>query len=231
MEQEKTNKTLIPLSIVIAGILVAAAIYFGASTETPSRTVTTDTAQDEIEVAPVTEKDHIRGSINEAEIVIIEYSDTECPFCKIFHGTMKEILNIYGAKVAWVYRQFPIVQLHSLAPKESEATECAADIGGNQVFWNYLDKIFETTNSNNSLNPAELPKIALEIGLDKTSFETCLASGKYTEFINESVEKAIKTGARGTPYSVIVTKDGVQDIINGAQPLETVRLQLDSLLK
>jgi len=230
MEQTPQNKFLIPLAIVVAGGFVAAAIYFGASPSRPLITNPTSTVAEQIDILPVTAKDHIIGS-RSADLVVVEYSDTECPFCKSFHGTMKEIVNSYGGKVAWVYRHFPIVQLHTKAPKEAEATECANELGGNQVFWNYIDKLLETTNSNNSLDPSQLPIIAKAVGLDETAFNTCLTSGKYTNFIQKSVEEAIKAGALGTPYSVIITKDGRKVVINGAEPLTSVKIKIDDLLK
>ena len=236
MEQSPQNKFLIPLAIVVAGVFVAAAVYFGGSTPRPS---SLDKARDksgqatsptDIDIAEVTAKDHIVGS-RSAALIIVEYSDTECPFCKVFHNTMKEVVSAYGGEVAWVYRHFPIAQLHARASKEAEATECAAELGGKQVFWNYIDKLFETTNSNDSLDPAELPKIAQAVGLDVTTFNTCLSNGKYTEFIKKSVEEAVKAGARGTPYSVIIAKDGEKVIINGAEPIGSVKIKIDALLK
>jgi len=144
MEPNQQNTFTIPLAIIVAGGLVAAAIYFGAGSSNPTPIANnTDTQAVDINLVSVTEKDHIIGDRN-AELVIIEYSDTECPFCKTFHKTMKEVVQNYDGKVAWVYRHFPIAQLHSKASKEAEATECAAELGGNQAFWKYLDKIFET---------------------------------------------------------------------------------------
>ncbi|PIQ66229.1 MAG: disulfide bond formation protein DsbA [Candidatus Zambryskibacteria bacterium CG11_big_fil_rev_8_21_14_0_20_42_18] len=230
-EQSPLNKQLVPLSIVVAGGLIALAVYFGGggTGKLPTNNaVNTETAG--IEIAPVTAKDHILGSRN-AELVIVEYSDTECPFCKNFHSTMHQVITDYDGKVAWVYRHFPIAQLHSKAPNEAEATECAAELGGNQIFWRYIDKLFETTNSNDSLDPAELPKIATTVGLNEEAFKTCLSSGKYTEFITKSVEDSIKAGARGTPYSVIITKDDQKVIINGAEPIASVKAKIDALLK
>ncbi len=227
MEQ---NKFLIPLAIIVAGGFVAAAIYFGASPSRPLITNPSTTQTSKIDMPPVTAKDHIIGS-RSADLVIVEYSDTECPFCKSFHNTMKEIVNSYGGKVAWVYRHFPIVQLHTKAPKEAEATECAGELGGNQVFWNYIGKLLETTNSNDSLDPSQLPIIAKAVGIDETAFNTCLSSGKYTEFVKKSVEEAIKAGALGTPYSVIIAKDGRMVVINGAEPLASVKIKIDDLLK
>lgn len=230
MEQDSQNKLLVPLAIVVAGGLVALAIYFGGSTPRLSSGQATSPTTTEIDIAPVTAKDHIVGDRN-ARLVIVEYSDTECPFCKVFHNTMKEVVSTYQGKVAWVYRHFPIAQLHTRASREAEATECAAELGGNQIFWSYTNKLFEITNSNNTLDPSELPKIAQTVGLDVTAFNTCLSSGKYTEFIKRSVEEAVKTGARGTPYSVILTKDGKKVVINGAEPLASVKVKIDALLK
>jgi protein-disulfide isomerase len=143
---------------------------------------------------------------------------------------MQEVMNSYNGQVAWVYRHFPIPQLHQKAPMEAEASECAAELGGNNAFWSFVDKVFETTNSNDSLDPAQLPKIAGDIGLDVEAFNTCLTSGKYTKAVQKSAEEAVKAGARGTPYSVIVVGDQ-KVVINGAEPIESVKAKIDSLLK
>jgi protein-disulfide isomerase len=224
----ETNKYLVPLSIIVAGALVAGAIYFGGGGG-GTYVANPFNSLGSVEVPKVTEKDHILGS-KEAPIVIVEYSDTECPFCKVFHNTLHDVVNSYEGKVSWVYRQFPIASLHSKATKEAEATECAAELGGNQAFWTYLDKIFLRTNSNDSLDPAELPKIAGEMGLDVAAFNSCLSSGKYTEFVTKSIEDAIKAGARGTPYSIIIAGDK-KVVVNGAEPIESVRAKVDALLK
>lgn len=228
MEQEQ-NKITIPLAIVAAGALIAGAIYFGGSS--PRNTATQPPNLSDIEVPSVSAKDHYLGNAN-AEIVVVEYSDTECPYCKIFHGTMKELVSSYGGKVAWVYRHFPIAQLHALAAKEAEATECAAELGGNEGFWKFTDMIYSTTQSNDSLDPAELPRIAGAVGLDVTAFNTCLNSGKYADKIEESIKEAVKAGARGTPYSVIMDRGGnIKGIINGAEPISSIKAKVDALLK
>ena len=68
-------------------------------------------------------------------------------------------------KVAWVYRHFPISGLHSKSLKEAEATECAANLGGNSKFWEYTNKLYEVTPSNDKLDPKELTNIAKQVGL------------------------------------------------------------------
>ncbi|EKD62822.1 MAG: DSBA oxidoreductase, partial [uncultured bacterium] len=78
------------------------------------------------EVPPVTGKDHLRGN-KDAQIVMIEYSDFECPFCQRFQATMEQVLAEYGDQVAWVYRHYPL-SFHANAQKEAEASECANEL-------------------------------------------------------------------------------------------------------
>ena len=89
--------------------------------------------------APVTDTDHVRGNID-AEIMIIEYSDFDCPFCGRFHESMQSVVDKYpGNEVAWVYRHFPLEQIHPNAPGVALASECVAELGGNDAFWTFAD--------------------------------------------------------------------------------------------
>lgn len=218
----------IPFAIVIAGLAIASAIYFG---EGKSQTIPNNGKQGNGVVDPVTSSDHILGNPN-AKIVIVEYSDTECPFCKSFHPTMKQIMNEYGkdGKVAWVYRHFPL-PFHTKAPKEAEATECANKLGGNTKFWEYLNTVFEVSPGNNQLDPAELPKIAKTVGLDVDAFNTCLTSGEMKKIVDADLVSGQKAGVSGTPYSIVLVDGKAVTDINGAQPYELVKAQIDELLK
>ena len=221
------KKFTIPAAIVIAGVLIAGALYL---TNRPQAQVPREGATEQRTVPSLSSDDHILGN-PDAKIVIIEYSDFECPFCKNFHSVMHGIINEYGARgdVAWVYRHFPIAQLHSKAQKEAEASECAAELGGNQGFWDYADRLFEVTPSNNNLNLNELPKIATYIGLDETAFSACLESGRYAEKVEQELAEVIAAGGRGTPHNVVIVR-GEQAPIEGAQPLEAMRRVIETLL-
>ena len=142
-----------------------------------------------IVLAPVTQDDHVKGD-RDAKISIVEFSDTECPFCKRFHPTMQKVVEEYDGQVNWVYRHFPLTSIHPKSPKEAEATECAAELGGNDGFWSYVDRLFEITPSNNGLDLSKLPEIAEEVGLNKTEFEECLDSGKYAQKVQEHSQQA-----------------------------------------
>lgn len=239
MEEKNTNAPqatpaqnfAIPFAIIVAGLAIAAAVYFGDNKQGIAA-APQGVQNQEVTLDPVTEKDHILGN-PQAKVTIVEYSDTECPFCKVFHNTMNRVMSEYGngGQVAWVYRQFPIAGLHPKAHKESEATECANKLGGNTKFWEYVNKIFEITPSNNGLDAAKLPEIAQEIGLDITAFNNCLSNGDTAKIVDDGIASAAKAGAQGTPYSLVVVGGKIVGSINGAQPYETVKAQIDGLLK
>lgn len=225
----RAQNYLIPLAIVVAAGLVGAALYFGgggggslsgATTKgSPAAPVTPngESGPADITFRPIGPDDHIRGDPN-APIALIEYSDTECPFCKRVHPTLQQLVQEYDGKVKWVYRHFPLDQLHSKARKEAEATECANELGGNDAFWAYVDKLFEVTPSNDGLDPAQLPKIAEDVGLERAKFEACLSSGKYAQHVADDLADAQAAGGNGTPYSIVIGKDGTTYPISGAQP-------------
>jgi protein-disulfide isomerase len=90
----------------------------------------------------VSDSDHFRGS-RDAKVVFVEYSDYDCPFCSRLHPTLKRLVDEYDGRVAWVYRHFPLTQLHPQARDVSIAAECAAELGGNDAFWEFTDRYFE----------------------------------------------------------------------------------------
>lgn len=226
-----------PIAIVISGILISASIYATGGIkiingQDDGEANAKEAIAPEIVVSPVDKNDHIIGKMD-AEVMIITYTDLECPFCKRFHTTMGQIMDKYraGGKVAWVYRQMPLDMLHSKARKEAEATECAAIVGGNVKFWEYTNKIFAYTKSNDGLDLSLLPKIAGEIGLDATAFENCMNGEKGKNAVKDDESGAAAAGARGTPYSIVMTKDGKKVPIDGAMPYENITATIDSLLK
>lgn len=179
---------------------------------------------------PVTPRDHLRGS-PDAPVKIVEFGDTECPLCKRFHPTLQRVVAEYPGKVAWVFRHYPVDEIHPKARKEAEATECAAELGGNDKFWAYLDRVYAITPSNDRLDPVQLPRIAEYVGLNRAQFESCLKSGKHAQRVAEDVADALAAGATGTPYTVVIAPNGRLFAILGAQPYATVKLVVDIALQ
>lgn len=238
------NNLGIPIAIVLSALLIAGAIIYTGSNRKSTvnvngnDTVTQETP--EIQIAPVTKDDMILGNPN-APILIVEYSDYDCPFCRIFHDTMTKVMEEYGkdGKVAWVFRHFPLEQLHPNAIKIHEASYCVAELGGNDAFWEFTNALndsrkIELAPDGNikSVDPTNMSRItefALAGGVDKAKFEACYNSGKYTSVVREDIQEAIKTGARGTPHSFIMV-GGQQTVINGAQPYANVKQLIDNVL-
>lgn len=173
--------------------------------------------------APVTEADYIRGNPN-APIVMIEYSDYDCPFCQQFHATMKQIMDEYGVTghIAWVYRQYPLTQLHPNSPKISEAALCVGKLGGNEAFWKFTDTVYNSRNIDEATNVTRLPDFAGTAGISESDFVSCLTSGETKETLVASIEDGFNAGVRSTPYTVLTVGDQ-QAVISGAQPYEVVK--------
>lgn len=238
-----------PVAILIGSIIISIAILINGgiikfksktTTVTAPSTGTTQVAPAPNQpppepqagpVEPLKNEDHVRGDRN-ARIVLFEYSDLECPFCKRFHPTAKQIVDTYKGQVAWVYRHFPLDQIHSKADKEAEAIECANELGGEDGFWKMTDKIFEVTPSNNGLNLDDLPKLAGQVGLDQTKFKNCLDGGKYAAHVDEDYQGGIKAGITGTPGNILLdTKLNKTKLIPGALPFEQFKQAIDNMLK
>ncbi len=206
----KNNKYLIPGAIVIAGALIAGTIYMtqtkssGSSDKASVSDIAAEAMKPKIDVIPVSSADHIKGDAN-AKVKLIVYTDPECPFCKGYYKNINDLYNNYPNKddLAIVYRHFPLEQLHPKALKESEALECATELGGEDSFWKFADILYAETPSNNQLDPAKLNEFAKRINIDSAKFATCLSSGKYTAKIAEAVTAGHNAGGQGTPYSVI----------------------------
>ena len=227
------NSLIISASILITGILIAAAVFYaGDKNDNRVGSIEGSTAAGVsfsaptpvpgVSIRPVSAEDHTRGDIN-APVKIVEFSDLECPFCKRFHPSLQLVMDEYGESgdVAWVYRHFPLDSIHSKARKEAQATECANEIGGNDAFWKYLDRLYEITPSNNNLDLSLLPQIADEIGLNRGEFAECLngdaRGGKYAERIEADYQEAVASGGTGTPWSIIIASNGKTFPLSGAQ--------------
>lgn len=224
----------IPIAIIVGFGLIAAAIFFGGNGKTANAPVTgqEQPAGDLSLINPVTADDHIKGNPN-ASLMIVEYSDFDCPFCRTFHITLNKILDEYGAegKVAWVYRHFPISSLHPSAAHIAEASECVAELGGNDAFWKFSDLVFMERGTNEQTNITRLPEFAVTAGVDESAFKTCLESGRNRAAVEEDFNNAVAIGGRGTPHSIIVIGDQKIEITGGAQPYEVVKQMIDGALR
>ncbi|MBI5037703.1 MAG: DsbA family protein [Candidatus Kerfeldbacteria bacterium] len=169
-----------------------------------------DTADDPVEGNP------------DATIVIVEFSDFQCPFCFQAFPIVRELINAYGQDVKFVYRDFPITDSHPQAQKAAEAGECAHVQGR---FWEMHDKLFLNQND---LSVPSLKRYANEIGLDTELFNQCLDSNAYADEVEEDFVAGLAAGVTGTPTFFIngrpftgsVTFDQFAEIIDQLKAIQ-----------
>lgn len=237
IEPKKSGISL-PAAILSAAVIIALAliVVFGGK-DTAKQQPSNNAQPEEVtsvpaDVATIRPTDHIRGDASKAQVAIIEYSDSDCPFCVRFHPTLEQVYNDYGGKVAWVYRYFPLASLHPNATTEAVAMECVAELGGNDAFNKYLDSIINITLTPDPKANEQLTTIATSLGIDKAKFTSCVKGTTASDRVAADSTEAQKIGAQGTPFSIAVNlKTGEQKIIPGAYPLEDVKKDIDSLLK
>jgi protein-disulfide isomerase len=230
----------ISVAIVIASVFIAGAIIFSGGRESSSGKkliASTGSAGNEqasaaipqgnTSVRPITEDDHIRGNAR-AAITIVEYSDFECPFCSRFHPTLARITNDFPDDVRWVYRHFPLSQIHSRAREASIASECVASLAGNEAFWEFSDRLFANQQD---LSASLYKQAAVDLGITEGAFEDCLSSPEASDAVDADLEDAIASGGRGTPHSVIIGPDGNGTPISGALPYEQIASFIQQIIQ
>ena len=208
---------------MLGGIVVAIAVY----AVTPKRVSTASGTGNPALVRPVSASDHIYGNPN-APVMIIEYADFDCEYCKGFSDTLHQIIadeGVHGS-VAWVYREFPLTEIHSNAMKHAEAAECAASAGGNDAFWQFADTLF----AHQPVDPAQYGAYAQKLGIPSNAFSTCFTNASTTvvDRIMTDRKNAFDVGAQGTPYSLIVVAGKAPVVIGGAYPYDAVKQMVDA---
>lgn len=176
-------------------------------------------------VQKITKEDHVKGSRN-AKVFLIEYSDFECLFCARFHSTAQQVLDEHGNDVAWVYRHFPLDQLHPNARPAAEASECVAEIGGEGAFWKFADALFKDQSK-----VGDYVAVAESVGINKASLQSCIDSGKYKDRVEAVYQGGIGAGVTGTPGNIVINQKGEAWLIPGALPFEQIKTTIDEALQ
>ncbi len=151
----------------------------------------------------------------DAPIVIVEFSDFQCPYCQRFHlQTFEALMAAYPGKIRFVYRNLPLTSIHPQAFPAAEAALCAYEQG---AFWPYHDRLFK-----GELGQEVYLQYAQELNLDVERFRDCLQGHRYRDFIEKDMEFAIDLGVNSTPTFFI---NGIALV--GAQPLSVFREVID----
>jgi protein-disulfide isomerase len=222
------NTIIFALTLILIGVIIAGGIIFGHK-----KSVKIDEAsveKVEYTITPISDDDHILGN-PDADIILVEYADFLCSYCHEFHLTMKQLMNDFGktGNLAWVYRHFPredaFANKNSISIIAAQASECVADIGGKQKFWDFIGKIYDDLPI--TFDQTDLETIALALDIDKEKYTECLASGKFNEKIQKSIDDGLMIYSHdssfGTPYSILLTKTGKQIEIVGSQSYNYIK--------
>ncbi len=181
--------------------------------------------------------DHFRGN-EKAQVVMIEYSDYECPYCNKFHPTMVELMKKYQEEIVWVYRHYPL-SFHPNAQPLAEASECVATYGSNEAFWKFSDSVYEkmadgsiygANTEDKKVSQETILALAGEAGANQAQVKSCLDKGEMKQAVKDDMTGGSKAGITGTPGTIIISKKGGFELVPGALPLEQVETMLEKHL-
>lgn len=217
---------LLPASILIGGIIIAVAVFMVRTGGTPPLM-----AGDISKLAPISLEDHMAGN-PEATLVIVEYSDIDCEYCKRFHTALSQIVSEYGptGEVAWVYRHFPNVSLHGSSALHAEAAECVAEQGGSDDFFRFIDALNQEAPGGSQFDSRGYENVVEGLDLSVSSFTECMASDRMVDKVTRDFENAFAIGADGAPYSVILIEGKEPVPISGALPYDALKEVIETSL-
>ena len=143
-------------------------------------------------LVPVGPDDHIQGS-ETAPLTLVEYGDYQCPYCAAAHVNVRLVQDQLGPRLRFVFRNFPLTQVHPLAELAAEAAEAA---GAQGKFWQMHDALYENQPA---LSPELIVALAQGLGLDMERFNEDLASGRFRERVKRDFMGGVRSGVAGTP--------------------------------
>ena len=217
---------LLPGAIVLAGLILALTVYAVRTESSPK----VGAGAPDL-VRPVTPADRIIGN-PEAPVVLVEYADIDSEYSKQFQAIMQQLMSEYaaGGKVAWVYRHFPLLDQHAGAASHAEAAECAGFLGDEDAFWRFIDALQSAAPGESQFPVEGYAGVARQLGLPEAEFETCLTDGRFTKKVYEDGENALRAGAKGAPYTVVLI-DGQKPVgIQGALPYEDMKRVIEEAI-
>lgn len=172
---------------------------------------------------------HVYGD-PKARFSIVEFSDTECPYCKRFHNTPKTVVDRSNGAVNWMFKHMPLSFHDPVATKQAMASECYAEQKGNRGFWVIMGQIFDKS-AGNGAGVEDLRGMVEGLGADMAKYDECMASGKYQERIASNISEGEKAGATGTPASLVIDhKTGKSEFVSGARPASDLITAMKKLI-
>lgn len=220
----------VPIAIIVSALVITSAILYtnGTFSFAKKDSLPNFAGTAATKITPVDAQDHILGNPN-APVVIVEYSDFSCPYCQVFHASMNQLMKDHGADggVAWVYRHFPVITADS--PKFALASECVAELGGNDAFWKFAQTIFDREAGTHA-DIKKLDGYIATTGINRTAYDTCMANNTHETRVQALMQNASDLGVGGTPHSFVLVNGKVREI-NGALPYAQLTQELSKIIE
>ncbi|HEX5004464.1 MAG TPA: thioredoxin domain-containing protein, partial [Gemmatimonadales bacterium] len=177
---------------------------------------------------PLTARDHVQGGDAAALVTLVEYGDFECPYCGAAYPILKRVKQRLGERLRFVFRNFPLAEIHPHAAHAAEASESVAERGGPAAYWAMHDLIFEHQRA---LDDASLARYAAEAGVDPAGVLQDLQEERYAAQVRTSFIGGVRSGVNGTPTLFIdgIRYDGPRDEETLVAALELVAGQAAAL--
>lgn len=218
MEDDRRNSWLIPGAILAAGVILAYGVY------TINHKAALQAHGDPSQMTPVSPSDHILGN-PKAPVMIVEYADIDSPYSKDFQSVMTQVMqdNASSTNVAWVFREFPLVDQNQYAEADAEAAECVAAQGGTSAFFSFINTLQAAVPGDGQFNPADFSALIKALNLNQAKFDQCMSAHTYRQVVANDYENALAVGATGSPYNILLVKGQKPKVISGAIPYSTMK--------
>lgn len=173
---------------------------------------------------------HIYGSMD-AQFTLVEFSDLECPYCKRFHDTPKQMADESDGRINWEWQNYPLAFHNPVAEVAAHAAECVGEIAGNKAFWAFTGEWFARTQLNGQ-GVEDVERLVQEVGAPLEDYRQCMDSGKYKALIESQAKKGTNMGVTGTPATVVVDNlTGNKLLVKGAQSTQVLLQTMQQLVK
>ncbi len=213
VEVKEYNKYMLPLSIVIAGIIIAGSIYLSSkaqnNTSNPQKTNKTTTStqtnsttsNNSIKATVSLGTNPILGNKKTAKVAIVEFGDFQCPYCKNFDNSTFPLIKdnyINNGKVLFAFRDYPLETLHPLALGMAVESRCFAEQG---KYWQFVNKMYSTSQNNNTASV--VLGYAKNMHLNIATYQSCVSKDTFLSQIKADISTGNNIGIQGTPTFII----------------------------
>ena len=148
---------------------------------------------------PVHAGDHSQGPAD-APITLVEYGDYQCPYCRQAHPVVRALQERFGKKLRFVFRNFPLTEMHPEARHAAEAAESVNASAGADAFWRMNHELYvHQRDSEWALDDAHLGEYAKSAGASAEQVLADLASGAFEELVHKDFLSGVHSGVNGTP--------------------------------